>query len=142
MCSNAKIVHLECAPREYPDQTAHSRSLFRIFTRRILNSQGCKLFRHADNQYSDQTVRMRRLVCIFFVGRACQKVRFLSLRLIIIILLLLLLSLGAVVVVAVVHVVIVFIIIIIIIIEQTGLNFKFIETISLKANDLHKFVHF
>ena len=49
----------------------------------------------------------------------------------------------AVVVVAVVHVVVVFIIIIIIIIiEQTGLNFKFIETVSLKANDLHKFVHF
>ena len=32
-----------CAPSEDSDQTAHSRSLIRIFTGRILDSQGCKV---------------------------------------------------------------------------------------------------
>ena len=32
-----------CAPREDSDQPAHSRSLIRIFTGRILDSQGCPL---------------------------------------------------------------------------------------------------
>ena len=38
-------------------------------------------FLHADNEDSDQTARMRRLIWVFF-GRTCQKVRFLTLRLI------------------------------------------------------------
>ena len=32
-----------CAPSEDSDQPAHSRSLIRIFTVRILHSQGCKV---------------------------------------------------------------------------------------------------
>ena len=36
---------------------------------------------HADNEDSDQTARMRRLIRVF-VGRVGQKVRFLKLRLI------------------------------------------------------------
>ena len=32
-----------CAPSEDSDQPAHSRSLIRIFTERILDSQGCKV---------------------------------------------------------------------------------------------------
>ena len=40
-------------------------------------------FLHADNEYSDQSARMRRLIGIF-VGRTCQKVLFLTLRLIIV----------------------------------------------------------
>ena len=54
--------------------------LIRFFTERILDSQGCKVF-HSDNEYSDQTARMCRLICVF-VGRACQKVLFIPLRLI------------------------------------------------------------
>ena len=34
---------------------------------------------HADNEDSDQTVRMRRLVWVF-IARKCQKVRYLPLR--------------------------------------------------------------
>ena len=36
-------------------------------------------FLHADNEDSNQTARMRRLIWVF-VGRTCQKVRFLTLR--------------------------------------------------------------
>ena len=36
-------------------------------------------FRHADNEDSDQTARMRRLIWVFD-GRTCQKVRRLTLR--------------------------------------------------------------
>ena len=35
---------------------------------------------HADNEDSDQTARMRRLIWIFD-GRTCQRVRFLTMRL-------------------------------------------------------------
>ena len=38
-----KTYLLRCAPSEYSDQPAHSRSLIRIFTGRIFNSQGCKV---------------------------------------------------------------------------------------------------
>ena len=34
----------KCAPREDSDQPAHSRSLIRIFTRRIWDCQGCKVY--------------------------------------------------------------------------------------------------
>ena len=37
------------------------------------------MFRHADNEDSDQTARMRRLITVF-VRRTCQNVRFLTLR--------------------------------------------------------------
>ena len=47
-----------------------------IFTGHIFDSQGCKNI-HADNEDSDQTAQMRRLICVF-VGRICQKVRFLT----------------------------------------------------------------
>ena len=69
-----------CAPSEDSDQTAHSRSLIRIFTGRILNSQGCNFLR-SDNEDSNQTALMRRLIWVFG-GCTCQKVRFLTLRLI------------------------------------------------------------
>ena len=36
-------------------------------------------FLHADNEDSDQTAQMRRLIWVF-VGRTCQKVHFLKLR--------------------------------------------------------------
>ena len=38
-----KTYHRTCGPSEDSDQTAHSRSLIRIFTGRILDSQGCKI---------------------------------------------------------------------------------------------------
>ena len=50
---------------------------FFFFSGRILNSQK---FLHADNEDSDQTARMRRLIWVF-VGRTCKKVRFLTFRL-------------------------------------------------------------
>ena len=52
-----EIVPSTCAPGEDPDQTVHSHSLIRIFTRGILDSQGCKVL-HADNEDSDQTARI------------------------------------------------------------------------------------
>ena len=39
-----------CAPSEDSDQTAHSRSLIRIFTGRNLDSQGCNRFHRAENE--------------------------------------------------------------------------------------------
>ena len=50
-----------CAPSENSDQPAHSRSLIRIFTGRILNSKDA-IFLHADNEVSNQTARMCRLI--------------------------------------------------------------------------------
>ena len=50
-----------CAPSEDSDQPARSRSLIRILTGRILDSQGCDV-KYADNEVSDQTSRMRRLI--------------------------------------------------------------------------------
>ena len=41
-------------------------------------AKGAK-FLHADNEDSDQTARLRRLIWVF-VGRTCEKVRFLTLR--------------------------------------------------------------
>ena len=45
------------APSEDSDQTAHSRSLIRIFTERILDSQGCKVSSCGQRRF-DQTVRI------------------------------------------------------------------------------------
>ena len=69
-------------PSEDSDQPAHSRSLIRIFTGRILDNQGGKVSQvHADNEDSYKTVQMRRLIWVF-VRRTCQKVRCLTLWLI------------------------------------------------------------
>ena len=66
-----------CAPSEDSDQTAHSRSLIRIFNGPILAKEAT--FLHADNEDYEQTVRTRRLIWVF-VGRTFQKVRFLKFR--------------------------------------------------------------
>ena len=71
--------HFEmCTQQRDSDQTAHSRSLIRIFTVRIRIDKGAK-FLHADNEDSEQAARMRRLIWVF-VGRTWQKVHFLILR--------------------------------------------------------------
>ena len=63
---------------EASDQHVHSHCLIGI----IIDSQGCKVtVSQADNEYSDQTARMRRLIWVF-VGCKCPNVRFLKLRLI------------------------------------------------------------
>ena len=72
-----KMYVWKCTPSEDSDQLAHSRSLIRIFTGSIMDSQGCKFF-HVDNEDSDQTARMRRLIWVIAV-RTCKKVRFLTL---------------------------------------------------------------
>ena len=51
----------KCAPNEYSDQPAHSRSLIRIFMGRILDSPGWKFF-HAEKQVSHHTAQMRKLI--------------------------------------------------------------------------------
>ena len=55
------------------DQPVHLR--IRIFTERILDSWRCKNL--AENEDFDQTTQQRRLIWVF-VGRTCQKVRFLT----------------------------------------------------------------
>ena len=55
-----KKVPSDMCASEDSDQTAHSRSLIRIFTERILDSEGCKY-----NDYSDLTAWMRRLIRVF-----------------------------------------------------------------------------
>ena len=57
-----------CAPSEDLDQTAHLRSLIKIFTRHILNSQGCKV--SSNRQWRHTWV---------FDKPACQKVHFITL---------------------------------------------------------------
>ena len=49
-------------PSEDSDQTAHSRSLIRIFAGRFLWRANDARFFHAENEDSKQTVRMRRLI--------------------------------------------------------------------------------
>ena len=66
-----KIYLWTCAPSEDSDQPAHSRSLIRIFAWCIWITKDAKLL-HTDNEASDQTVRMRRLIWVF-VGRTCHK---------------------------------------------------------------------
>ena len=46
----------------------------------FLIDKDAKLF-HVDNENSEQTAPMRRLICVF-VGRICPKVRFLTFRLV------------------------------------------------------------
>ena len=69
------------APSEDSDQTAHSRSLIRIFTGRILDCQWCKVFFQRTTRTVIRLSRIYRLIWVF-VGRTCQMVRFLTLRLI------------------------------------------------------------
>ena len=70
-------VTADIAPSEDSDQPAHSRSLIRIFTGRILDSHWCWVSSCGHRNY-DQTSQMRWLIWVF-VGRTCQKVRFLTL---------------------------------------------------------------
>ena len=44
------------------------RSLIRIFIQRILDNQGCKVFFNTDNEDTNQTARLHRLIWVF-VGR-------------------------------------------------------------------------
>ena len=70
-----------CAPSEDSDQPAHSRSLIRTFTRRILDSQGCKvsswgrriLWSYCAHAQADLSLRWAHM---------SEKVRFLTLMLI------------------------------------------------------------
>ena len=64
------------APSKNSDQPAHSRSLIRIFTGRVLGAAFSSC-----GEVVDQTTRKRRAIGVF-VGRPCQKVYFLTLRLI------------------------------------------------------------
>ena len=66
------------APCEDSDQPAHSHRLIRIFTGVFGIAKDSK-FLHADNEDSNQTARMRRLIWIC-VGCTCLKVRFHMLR--------------------------------------------------------------
>ena len=67
-----------CAPSEDSDQTAHSRSVIRIFPRRIFDSQECSFVMRTKK--TEHTARMRGLSWVF-VGRTYSKVCFLTLRL-------------------------------------------------------------
>ena len=76
MSRNVKKLTYGRAPREYSDQTARSRSLIRIFTGRILDSQGCRqrtlirlrgsfrLTHISESTFSDVAVLM--LLFVFF----------------------------------------------------------------------------
>ena len=64
----------KCAQGEVSDQSAYSRFLIRILTRRVLDSPGRK-YLHVDNEVFVWPVRMRRLIWVF-VGRTCPKVLF------------------------------------------------------------------
>ena len=71
---------LTCAPNKDSDQTAHPRSLIRVFVVRM--KKLCILgYPNAPSEDSDQTARMRRLIWIFAL-RTNPKVRFLMLLLI------------------------------------------------------------
>ena len=69
----------KCAPSKDSDQPAHSRSLIRIFTDRILIAKDAT-FLGADKEDSKQTASLRRLVQVFAV-RNCPKVFFRTFRL-------------------------------------------------------------
>ena len=60
-----------CA-QQVSDQPAHSRSLIRIFTGRILDSQGCSFYMRTTNTLI--RLGIRRLIWIA-IWRTCQKVR-------------------------------------------------------------------
>ena len=66
-----------CAPSEDSDQPAHSRSLIRIFTGHILDSQWCQV----SSCGQQWLIRLRWLIWVF-VGCTYHKVLFLMLRLI------------------------------------------------------------
>ena len=64
-----------CSPSEDSDQTAHSESFLVAF----LIAEDAK-YLYTDNEASEQIARIRRPI-IVFVGLTCQKVHFLTLRL-------------------------------------------------------------
>ena len=55
-----------CAPSEDSDQLAHSRSLIRIFTGRILDSQGCKVSSLGAQKVHFLTLRRLYIFMIFY----------------------------------------------------------------------------
>ena len=59
---------ISCVPREDSDQPAHSRSLIRIFTGRILDSQTFKVSSCGQRRLSDQTARVRMLIRLRWGG--------------------------------------------------------------------------
>ena len=59
---------ISCVPREDSDQSAHSRSLIRIFTGRILDSQRFKVSSCGQRRLSDQTARVRMLIRLRWGG--------------------------------------------------------------------------
>ena len=69
-------IWFEWSENVFPEICAYAQSDLTI-CECILGSQDCKVF-HADNTDSDQTARMRRLICVF-VERTCQKIIFLAL---------------------------------------------------------------
>ena len=71
-----KTYRRTCAPCEDSDQPAHPRSLIRIFTGRILVSQGCK----SSSCGQTKTLIWLRSLILVFVGRTRQKVCFRTLR--------------------------------------------------------------
>ena len=67
---------LICAPSEDSDQPAHLRSFNGIFIGRFLDNLDAWNL-HTYNGDSLQTVRMRRVICVF-VGRRCQEINLLT----------------------------------------------------------------
>ena len=57
------------------DQQALSHSLIRIFARRILNSQGCRVFMRT-NDVSDQTVQKRSCWCYYTHTRVNRYIKY------------------------------------------------------------------
>ena len=74
---NVRKCTLWRAPNEHSNQPAHARSLIRVFV--VRTKKLCILGYPKCSQDSDQTVQMRRLMCIFD-GRLCPKVLFKTLR--------------------------------------------------------------
>ena len=56
-----KMYPRTCTPSEDSDQPAITRSLIRIFTGDVLTASDAKILQ-ADNEVSDRTVQMRRLI--------------------------------------------------------------------------------
>ena len=59
-----KTNKMACAPSEDSDQLRHPHSLVRVFALRSWVAKDPSFFFHADNEDSDQTGRMPRLICL------------------------------------------------------------------------------
>ena len=60
--SPAKRYQLACVPMKDSDLPAHPHSLITVFIGPSMGSQGSNVFFQGENEASDQTVRMRRLI--------------------------------------------------------------------------------